>query len=275
MTELNTVVAGAAGRMGCANIRAIDAASGLALSAAFDRPDSPAIGKDAGVLAGLEPNGILVTADWEAALKGADVLLDFTVPALTVPLVARSADLGLAHIIGTTGLSASDNEAIAAAARSGARIVKAGNMSLGLNLLLSLVREAAAALGSDFDIEILEMHHGRKIDAPSGSALMLGEAAANARGIDFEKNAVLSREGVTGARRPGTIGFATLRGGTTIGDHRVIFAGPGERLEISHIAEDRSLFANGAVKAALWLQTKGPGLYTMTDVLGLGANNQE
>jgi 4-hydroxy-tetrahydrodipicolinate reductase len=195
-------------------------------------------------------------------------VLEFTTPAATLAHAALAAQARIVHIIGTTGLGDADEAAIAAAARHAA-IVKAGNMSLGVNLLTALVRKVATALDEDFDIEIVEMHHRHKVDAPSGTALMLGRAAAAGRNVSFEDRAVLSREGQTGARRRGDIGFATLRGGMVVGEHQAIFAADGERVVLSHVASDRGIFATGAVKAALWAHGRGPGLYSMTDVLGL------
>jgi len=268
MADIRVAVAGAGGRMGAANIRAIAATPGLKLAAAFDRPGSPAIGKDAAALAGLDAAGVLITDDIDAALALADAVIDFTAPAASVALAEKTAARGLVHIIGTTGCTAEDDAAIRAAALAGGRIVKAGNFSLGLNILASLVKQAAAKL-AEYDIEIVEMHHNRKIDAPSGTALMLGEAAAAGRNISLADHAVRVRDGITGPRVPGTIGFATLRGGTVIGDHTVILAGPSERLDLGHVAQDRSLFANGAMKALLWAAGKPAGFYTMNDVLGL------
>ncbi len=266
---LRIAIAGAGGRMGAANIRAVLGHSETLLVAAFDRKGSPLIGKDAGTHAGLEPAGIFIGEDVSSALDGTDAVIDFTAPAASVALAKEAAKRGLVHIIGTTGCSQADDEAIAAAARSGAKIVKSGNMSLGVNLLAALVRRAAESLGPDFDIEILEMHHRNKVDAPSGTALLLGEAAAQGRNIALADKAIMSREGHTGPREEGAIGFATLRGGSVVGDHAVILAGPSERLVLSHVAEDRALFANGAVKAALWAKDKPKGLYSMADVLGL------
>jgi len=277
MTELKVAIAGAGGRMGAANIRAVVAASGaklhsaisgIAIHSAFDRAGTDAIGKDAGTYAGIEPLGVIITDDIEAALKGADAIIDFTAPAASVALAQRAAKAGLVHIIGTTGCSAEDDKAIAAAAGTGARIVKAGNFSLGVNLLQGLVKKAAAVLGDDFDIEILEMHHNKKVDAPSGTALMLGQAAAKGRGIDLDTHSARGRDGLTGARKTGDIGFAALRGGTVIGEHTVIFAGDAERIELTHRADNRTIFANGAVRAALWAATQPTGLYDMADVLG-------
>jgi 4-hydroxy-tetrahydrodipicolinate reductase len=194
--------------------------------------------------------------------------LDFTVPAATIANVAIAAERGLVHIVGTTGLSASDM-AVIKSVTSRAVVVQSGNMSLGVNLLAALVKRVAASLDESFDIEIVEMHHKAKIDAPSGTAFLLGEAAAAGRGIDLHTHSARGRDGHTGARRSGDIGFASLRGGTVTGDHSVIFAGPMERIELTHRAEDRTMFAQGAVKAALWAHGKKPGFYTMTDVLGL------
>lgn len=268
MTRLRTIIAGAGGRMGQANIRAVTAHSGLELVGAVDRPGAASTGRDAGQLAGLGDLGIAVTDDAATLLDSADVIIDFTAPAASVALARLAADRGLAHIIGTTGCSEADDLAIADAAARGARIVKSGNFSMGVNLLASLVRKAAAAL-SDYDIEVLEMHHARKVDAPSGTALLLGEAAAEGRDIALKDNAVRVRDGHTGPRVAGSIGFATLRGGTVVGEHTVMLAGPAERIELTHRAEDRTIFANGAVRAALWAATQPPGLYSMADVLGL------
>lgn len=267
MSDLKVAIAGAGGKMGAANIRAVTAAPGIAVISAFDRAGAPAVGKDAGELAGIEALGVTVTDDVAAALAGADAIIDFTAPANSVALAGEAARRGLVHIVGTTGCSEADDAAIRAAAAT-ARIVKAGNFSLGVNLLLGLVKQAAAALPG-FDIEILEMHHNKKVDAPSGTALMLGEAAARGRNLDLKTHSVRVRDGHTGPREEGSIGFATLRGGNVIGEHRVILAGPGERIELNHIADNRALFADGAVRAALWARSQQPGFYSMADVLGL------
>lgn len=266
---LRIAVAGAGGRMGAANIRAVVAHPGTVLVAAFDREGSPLIGRDAGLHAGLEPLGIAITDNASDALDLADAVIDFTIPAASVTLARETGRRGLIHIIGTTGCSDKDDAAIAEAAKEGAKIVKSGNMSLGVNLLAALVRKAAASLGPEFDIEVLEMHHRSKVDAPSGTALLLGEAAAEGRGIALKDHAVRVRDGHTGPREEGAVGFATLRGGSVVGDHSVILAGPSERLVLSHVAEDRALFANGAVRAALWAADKPGGFYLMADVLGL------
>lgn len=268
MTQLRTIVAGAGGRMGAANIRAVAAHPGLQLVGALDRPGAAGLGSDAGVLAGLAPLGVVVTDDVAALLDNADVIIDFTAPAASVALARLAAEKGLVHIIGTTGCSAEDDAAIAAAAQSGARVVKSGNFSMGVVLLANLVRKAAAALPG-YDIEIVEMHHNKKVDAPSGTALLLGNAAAAGRDVALADKAVFAREGHTGAREAGAIGFAALRGGTVVGDHSVIFAGPSERIEFTHRAEDRAIFANGAVEAAQWAAARPAGLYSMADVLGL------
>lgn len=268
MAELKVVVAGAGGRMGAANIRAVAAANGLVLHAALVRPASAALGQDAGLHAGIAALGVSITDDIDQALAGADVVIDFTTPALSTALAARIAAVGLVHVIGTTGWLDADEAAIAAAAGAGAVIVKSGNFSMAMVVLANLVEQAASAL-ADYDVEILEMHHNRKVDAPSGTALLLGEAAARGRDISLRAHSVRVRDGHTGAREAGSIGFATLRGGTVVGDHSVILAGPGERLELNHRAEDRSIFAHGAVRAALWAAGRPPGLYSMVDVLGL------
>src|SRR5579859_1257945 len=269
MSEMRLIVAGAGGRMGRALTRVISETTGAVLAGALEAPGSPLLGKDAGVLAGLPANGIELSADLWALSANADGIVDFTVPAATIANVAIAAQRGIVHVIGTTGLSESDDAVIKSVA-SRAVVVKAGNMSLGVNLLAALVRRVAQSLDDNFDIEIVEMHHRAKVDAPSGTALMLGEAAAAGRKIALETHSARGRDGVTGARRAGDIGFASLRGGTVTGDHSVIFAGPMERIVLSHHAEDRTMFAQGAVKAALWARGRTPGLYSMTDVLGLG-----
>ncbi|MEF2550381.1 4-hydroxy-tetrahydrodipicolinate reductase [Aurantimonas sp. A2-1-M11] len=269
MSAMKLVVLGAAGRMGRTLITVIGETEGAVLSGAVERQGSEAIGQDAGMLAGAGTLGITITADIDAALEGADGIIDFTAPDASVAMAERAADRGLVHVVGTTGCSHEQDAAIAACAER-TRIVKSGNMSLGVNLLAGLVEKAARALGPEaFDIEILEMHHRHKVDAPSGTALLLGEAAARGRGIDLAANSVRVRDGHTGPRPEGAIGFATLRGGSVTGEHSVILAGEGERIEISHLATDRAIFARGAVRAALWAKDRSPGLYTMADVLGL------
>lgn len=268
MSDTRIAVTGAAGRMGRELIRVISETPGVTVSGATETPGSPHIGVDIGTLAGLPPLGLTVTADPAEIASASDAVIDFTTPAATVEMAARAAKAGLVHVIGTTGLDENEEAAIAAASRH-ATVIKAGNMSLGINLLTSVTRRIAEALDADFDIEIVEMHHRQKVDAPSGTALMLGKAAAEGRGIDLAAASVRTRDGHTGPRQRGDIGFATLRGGTVVGDHTVVFAGNGERIEITHRAGDRSIFARGAVKAAVWGKGKQPGLYTMIDVLGL------
>ncbi|MFN3658464.1 MAG: 4-hydroxy-tetrahydrodipicolinate reductase [Pseudolabrys sp.] len=268
MADMRLVVAGAGGRMGRTLVKAIADTKGLTLSGALEDARSPLLGWDAGILAGLGENGVKLTGDPAALMASSDAIIDFTIPAATVDLAAVAAKAGKVHVIGTTGLSAADEDKIREAARKAA-VVKSGNMSLGVNLLGALAKRVARTLDQSFDIEILEMHHNQKIDAPSGTALLLGRAVAEGRGVDLDKRSVRGRDGHTGARRPGDIGFASLRGGTVVGEHTVIFAGPAERIELTHKAEDRMIFARGALHAALWARDQKPGLYSMMDVLGL------
>ena len=268
---MKLVVVGAGGRMGQTLIRTIHAMDGVVLSGAIEREASPHLGRDAGELAGVGPLGIKITDDPLPVFAEAEGVLDFTSPAASIAFAGFAAQARIVHVIGTTGCSVEDDEKIRAAARH-ATIVKSGNMSLGVNLLAVLVEQAARALGpDDFDIEIVEMHHKHKVDAPSGTALLLGDAAAEGRGIDLSANSARGRDGFTGPRVDGSIGFAALRGGSVIGDHSVILAGQGERITLSHQAEDRTIFARGAIKAALWAHGKKPGLYSMRDVLGLNS----
>jgi 4-hydroxy-tetrahydrodipicolinate reductase len=268
MADMRFIVAGAGGRMGRTLVKAIADSKGFALAGALEDARSPLIGQDAGALAGLGDNGVKLVADAGPLLGKADGIIDFTAPAASVALAALAAKAGKVHIIGTTGLSAADEAKIKDAANE-AVIVKSGNMSLGVNLLAALTKRVAKTLDQSFDIEILEMHHNQKVDAPSGTALLLGNAAAEGRGIDLETHKVMSRVGRTGARKAGDIGFATLRGGSVVGEHSVMFAGPAERLELVHKAEDRMIFARGALHAAQWARGQKPGLYSMMDVLGL------
>ena len=268
MSDMGLIVVGAAGKMGRTLVRVIAESQGVTLAGAVERAGAPEIGRDCGELAGVGANGIAITSDPLPLFAKAEGVLDFTVPAATLAFAELAAQARIVHVIGTTGLSGDDDAKIKAAARH-AVIVKSGNMSVGVNLLAVLVRQAAKALDADFDIEVLEMHHRAKVDAPSGTALLLGQAAAEGRGADLAKVSVRSRDGQTGARKRGDIGFATLRGGSVIGEHSVIFAGDGETIELTHKASDRALFARGAVRAALWGRGKKPGLYSMTDVLGL------
>ena len=268
MTDLRIVVAGAAGRMGRMVVRAVHEAADMTLTGALEREDSPWLGHDPGPLAGCPSTALEIVADPLPLMPNADAIIDFSSPAATVELAGLAAQARIVHVIGTTGLAEEDLERIEAAARH-APIVRSGNMSLGVNLLAALTRRAAAALGDEFDIEIVEMHHRMKVDAPSGTALMLGEAAAAARGVALKTHSARARDGVTGPRRRGDIGFASLRGGTVVGDHSVVFAGEGERVVLAHHAEDRAQFANGALKAVRWARGRKPGLYSMADVLGL------
>ena len=267
-SNMRLVIAGAGGRMGRTLIQAVAATKGVTLAGAVEPPGSAVIGRDAGELAGLGSNGIKVTSDVAPLLRDADGLIEFTIPAASVALAELVASAGVVHVMGTTGHSAQE-EAIVAKAASRAPIVKSGNMSLGVNLLAALVKRVAQTLGDDYDIEILEMHHNKKIDAPSGTALMFGRAAAQGRAVNLAQRSARGRDGMTGPRSAGDIGFASLRGGTVVGDHSVIFAGPAERIELVHRAEDRMIFARGALHAALWARGKKPGLYSMADVLGL------
>lgn len=270
MSDVRIAVMGAAGRMGRELIRAVARTTWGKLAGGIERAGSDAVGTDLGTLAGLEPLGVAVTDDPLELIARADAILDFTSPAATVEFAGLAANARIIHVIGTTGLAAEHEAAIKAAARH-ATIVKSGNMSVGVNALASLTRRLAAVLGPSVDIDILEMHHRNKVDAPSGTALLLGRAAAEGRGVSLEDVARYTRHGHTGVRPEGEIGFATLRGGSVIGDHSVLFAGQGERIVLTHIAEDRSLFAKGAVDAVHWARTqqKPPGLYSMSDVLGL------
>src|ERR1043165_1058422 len=268
MPDMRLIVAGAGGRLRRTLVKAIGETPGLMLSGATEGEGSPLLGQDSGVLAGLPPNRVLVTSEVRPLTMAADAILDFTVPAATVKLAALAAETHLAHIIGTTGCSAADDAKIVEAATKTA-IMKSGNMSLGVNLLAVMAKKVARALDEDFDIEIVEMHHNKKIDAPSGTALLLGEAAAEGRRIDLKTRSERGRDGHTGARKAGTIGFASLRGRNVAGEHSVIFAGADERIELTHKATDRMIFARGALKAAQWCHGRAPGLYDMLDVLGL------
>jgi len=268
MAEMRLVIAGAGGRMGRTLVKAIADSTEFTLAGALEDARSPLIGWDAGVLAGLPENGIKLAGDAGPLLSKADGIIDFTAPSATVAFAALAAKAGKVHIIGTTGLSADDEAKIGEAAKS-AVIVKSGNMSLGVNLLAALTKRVARTLDNSFDIEILEMHHNQKVDAPSGTALLLGRAAAEGRDIDLAKRSVRSREGHVGARKSGDIGFAVLRGGSVVGEHSVFFSGPAERIELTHKAEDRMIFGRGALHAARWARTQKPGLYSMMDVLGL------
>jgi len=268
MADLKIGVVGAAGRMGLNLVRMVHETPGCVVAGGIERAGAEVIGKDLGELAGIGNLGQKITDNALEMFVGLDAVLDFTVPAASVEFAAIAAQARIVHVIGTTGFTDADETKIGAAARH-ARIIKSGNMSVGVNLLASLVSRVAGILKDEYDIEVLEMHHRHKVDAPSGTALLLGQAAADGRGVDLNEKSVRSRDGITGAREPGDIGFATLRGGSVIGEHTVIFASEGERIELAHKATDRSLFARGAVRAALWGFDKSPGLYSMNDVLGL------
>ncbi len=261
-------VIGCAGRMGRTNLAQALATAGVELVGGTERPGHPAIGTDLGQLAGREPIGTACTADTAALMTRAHVVIEFSTPEASVANARLAAAHGCAHVIGTTGLGPEEQAALAEAARNTA-IVWAANMSLGVNLLLGLAERVAATLDESFDIEIVEMHHRHKVDAPSGTALALGEAAARGRGRTLAELAVRGRDGITGPRRPGTIGLAALRGGDVIGDHTITFAADGERLELAHKASSREIYGRGAIRAALWAGRQQPGLYGMKDVLGI------
>jgi 4-hydroxy-tetrahydrodipicolinate reductase len=265
---IKIAIAGASGRMGRSLIEATHQSDGMQLAAAFDRPGSPAIGTDAGDLAGLGRLGVVVSDNLTAGLKHFDVLVDFTRPEASLAYLEQCRRGGKKIVIGTTGFDAAGKEQIAAAARDMA-VVFAPNMSVGVNLCFKLLDLAARVLGDEVDVEIIEAHHRHKVDAPSGTALRMGEVVAQALQRDLKDCAVYGRQGVTGERARATIGFATVRAGDIVGDHTVLFAGPGERVEISHKASSRMTFAQGALRAARWLQDKKSGLYDMQDVLGL------
>jgi 4-hydroxy-tetrahydrodipicolinate reductase len=268
MAEIDVAILGAAGRMGHALVQALAAADGARLAAAVERPGSPHVGQDASILAGLPASGVRIGDDPVQAFGAARAAIEFSTPSATMKHVGLAAERGVAYVVGTTGLAAADDAQLRLAAQR-IPIVYAANFSVGMTLLADLVGRAAARLEDDFDIEIVEMHHRHKVDAPSGSALMLGRAAAAARGVSLDDARISGRDGVTGPRRPGAIGFAAVRGGDVAGDHTVIFAGAAERLELTHRAAGRDIFARGAVRAALWAVGRKPGLYSMRDVLGL------
>ena len=268
MEKPGIVITGASGRMGQMLARLVLDSDQMRLVGAVDRPGSAWIGRDLGEAMGGQPNGVIVTDDAVSAIARAQAVIDFTTPAATVAFAELAAQARAVHVIGTTGLEEAHHHLIDAAAHS-IPVLQTGNMSLGVNLIAALVESASARLGDDWDIEIVEMHHRHKVDAPSGTALLLGEAAARGRGISLADHSERGRDGITGARARGAIGFAALRGGSVAGDHHVIFATDDERIEIGHRAENRAIFARGAVKAALWLVGQGAGRYDMKSVLGL------
>lgn len=272
MTDLpGIVITGASGRMGQMLIRMLSESPRATLIGALERPGHAWIGQDVGRAMGGADIGVVVTDDPLEAIARAHAVIDFTAPAATLEFATLAAQARVVHVIGTTGFEASDIKHLDAAARH-AVIVRAGNMSLGVNLLTQLTKRVAAALDEDFDIEIVEAHHNQKVDAPSGTALMLGAAAAEGRGVALERVSDRGRDGITGKRTRGHIGFSAIRGGDIVGEHDVIFAAAGERIVLRHIATDRAIFARGALKAALWGLRRKPGSYDMIDVLGLGEN---
>lgn len=268
MTDYRIGVVGCAGRMGQMLIREIVGRKGCAFAGGTEAPGSNALGQDAGEVAGAGPLQAKIGSDAAALFAAADAVIDFTAPKATVAHARLAASTGKALVIGTTGLTEEDIAAIAEAARKTA-VVRSPNMSLAVNLLEALTERVAASLGPDYDIEIFEIHHKHKVDAPSGTALLLGDAAARGRKVKLKDVAVRSRDGHTGPRREGTIGFTAARGGSEVGDHVVMFCGEAERVELTHKATGRQIYARGAVRAALWARGRTPGLYSMKDVLGL------
>lgn len=262
------VVTGASGRMGQMLVREIGNSGRMRLVGCIERSGHSWIGRDIGACLGGADVGVIVSDDALTAFARAQIVIDFTAPAATVEFAALAAQARAVHVIGTTGLEATHLARLAAAARH-AVIVRAGNMSLGVNLLVQLTRKVAAALDADWDIEVVEAHHRMKVDAPSGTALMLGQAAADGRGVDLDEVSDRGRDGITGARGRGMIGFSSIRGGDVVGEHDVIFAADGERVVLRHLATDRAIFARGALKAAIWGLGQKPGEYDMLDVLGL------
>ena len=262
------VITGATGRMGQMLVKTVVQSGKARLVGAIEREGSEAIGQDIGTLCGLGPLGVLVESDPLPSFARAQAVIYFTAPAATLEFAALAAQARAVHVIGTTGMTEAEIEQLAPAALH-AVIIRAGNMSLGVNLLTQLTKKVAAALDEDYDIEVIEAHHNQKVDAPSGTALMLGEAAAEGRGVSLKDVSDSGRDGITGARKRGDIGFSAIRGGDIVGEHDVMFAAMGERIILRHIASDRSVFARGALKAALWGQDKSPGQYDMIDVLGL------
>lgn len=268
MADFKIGVAGCTGRMGAALLRQIAGTKGCAVAGGSEAAGHTALGRDVGAAVGLGETGTKITGDPAELFGASDAVLDFTAPEATVHHASLAAETGTVFVAGTTGLSAAAEAALAEAAKRTA-IVYAANFSVGVNVLLRLVEMAASVLDEDFDIEIAEIHHREKLDAPSGTALALGKAAAAGRGVDLERVAQRGRDGITDERRRGDIGFGVLRGGSVVGEHTVIFASDNERVELVHKAQDRSLFSAGAVRAALWARGKPPGLYSMQDVLGL------
>lgn len=269
MTNLpGIVITGASGRMGQMLIKTVLESDKAKLVGVVERTGHDWVGRDVGECMGGAAVGVAVTEDALEAFSKAQAVIDFTAPEATVEFAALAAQARAVHVIGTTGMAEEHLTKVNAAARH-ATVIRAGNMSLGVNLLVQLTKKVAAALDEDFDIEVIEAHHNRKVDAPSGTALMLGEAAAEGRGVNLEEARDSGRDGITGARKKGDIGFTAIRGGDIVGEHDVLFAAAGERIVLRHLATDRAIFARGALKAALWGQGKAPGEYDMIDVLGL------
>jgi 4-hydroxy-tetrahydrodipicolinate reductase len=272
MTQTTRIaITGASGRMGQTLITLVGGSDQMILTGAIERPGHDWIGRDIGEAMGGSALGVMVTDDAAAAFAQADAVIDFTAPSATLAFAALAAQAEIVHVIGTTGMSDDEIAALDPHAAK-ATIIRAGNMSLGVNLLTQLTKRVAAALDTDYDIEVIEAHHNQKVDAPSGTALMLGEAAAEGRGVALSEVSDRGRDGITGARKKGDIGFTAIRGGDIIGEHDVMFAAAGERIILRHVASDRTVFARGALKAALWGQGRGPGAYDMLDVLGLSAD---
>ena len=268
MTATRIAVTGAAGRMGKMLIEAVSLAPNAVLTAAIERPESTLLGVDAGELAGIGSCGVKVSGDLASCVHDFDVVIDFTAPEATLANAKVCAESQKGIVVGTTGFTESEEELLMSH-QSQASICKAANFSTGVNVCLNLLEKAAQALGDDYDVEVYEAHHRHKVDAPSGTALAMGQSVADALNRDLRGVAVYGREGQTGARKKETIGFATVRGGDVVGDHTVMFMGEGERIEISHKASSRMSFARGAVRAAIWIHSKGAGFYDMRDVLGL------
>ena len=266
---IRTVVMGAAGRMGRMLVAQVLQDPELTLSGALESPQCPFLGQDAAQVAGLPPCGVPLVADWQTALEQADCIIDFTAAAVTRQMAPLAAQRGIAMVIGSTGLTEEDQTLLRTLADQGARIVQSPNMSVGVNLLFALCRQVAPLLGEDYDIEVVEMHHNQKKDAPSGTAEKLGQILAQARGLSYDKDVRHGRVGMVGARPKGEIGMHALRGGDVVGDHTVIFATEGERLELTHKASSRQTFAKGAVRAVKFLASAAPGKYDMQQVLGL------
>jgi len=265
---MKIAITGVSGRMGRMLVETADASDQVELTSAVERAGHPWIGRDLGEALGGAARGFSVTDDIDVALQSADAIIDFTAPAATILFAQAAARVGAVHVIGTTGMTDVEIAELDAPAKQ-AVIVRAGNMSLGVNLLVQLTKRVAAALDDDYDIEVIEAHHNQKVDAPSGTALMLGEAAAEGRGVALNDVAERGRDGITGARKKGDIGFVAVRGGDIVGEHDVMFAAPGERIILRHMATDRAVFARGALKAAVWARGRAAGAYDMLDVLGL------